>query len=84
MARKIFRQVKYDPKVTRQTIKKDLSAEGIDVSINTMSSVLHNAALTGCRSRRTALLKKNHRGARMKYAEEHVNILLLFGDSSFD
>ena len=79
MARKIIRQVKYNPMITRNTIKKQLSVEGIiDVSINTVSYVLHNASLIGRRPRRTPLLKKNHREARLKYAKEHFD-----KDSSF-
>ena len=78
MARKIVRQVEHFPRITRKNIKKQLSDEGIDVSINTVSNVLHNAALIGRRPQRTPLLKKNHRESRLKFAKEHVD-----KDSSF-
>ena len=70
MARKIVRQVENFPRITRKNIKKQLSDEVIDVSINTVSNVHYNTALIGRRPRRTPLLKKNHRESRLKFAKK--------------
>ena len=73
MTRKIVGPIKNYHRITRQTIKEQISDEGIDVSINTVSNVLHNAALIRRRPRKAPLLKKNYREALMKYAKEHVD-----------
>ena len=73
MARKIVRKVQNDPKITRKKIQDQLANEGDSVSLSTVSNTLHNASLFGRRPRRTPLLKKNHREARLKYAKEHVD-----------
>ena len=58
MARKIVRQVQNDPRVTRNDIKEQLSEEGVHVSINTVSNVLHDANFVGRRPRKNTVIKE--------------------------
>lgn len=72
MARKITRMVANSPRTTRKDIQKQLSDEGVDVCLNTISNLLHKSKLHGRRPRKTPLLKKNHLRARLKFATEYV------------
>ena len=50
-----------------------MSDESVDVNLNTVSTILHEAELHGRRPRKTPLLKDVHLKARLKFAIEHVD-----------
>ncbi|KAF2363058.1 hypothetical protein FHG87_006188 [Trinorchestia longiramus] len=67
------------PQTTREELKDDLKASGIEARKHMISRALR---LEGLRSRiphRTPLLKKRHVKARLKYANDHLNKPAGFG-----
>ena len=46
-ARKIVRTATINPRVTRKDLQKQLSDEGVDACLNTVSNTLHEAKLHG-------------------------------------
>ena len=53
-------------------MQEHLADEGVAVSSNTVSNILHEGELHGRRLRKTPLLKEVHLKARLKFAREHV------------
>ncbi|KAF2345262.1 Transposase Tc1-like [Trinorchestia longiramus] len=72
-ARKLVRTVVQRPQTTRDELKDDLKAFGIEASKHTMSRTLRREGLRSCTPRRTLLLQKRHVKARLKYANDHLN-----------
>jgi transposase len=70
--RKVFRQSLVNPRITRKAIKDELEESGVNVSLSTVSNILHKAGLKGCRPRKTPLLKKYHLNNRLKFARVNV------------
>ena len=54
-------------------MQEHLADEGIDVSTNTASNILHEAELYGRRPWKTPLLKDVHLKAGLKFARERVD-----------
>ena len=70
--RRIVRQVHENPRITRKAIKDDLEQSGVQISLSTVSNILHRAELKGRRPRKTPLLKPCHLKNRMKYAKDNL------------
>ncbi|KAF2357977.1 Alpha/beta hydrolase fold-1 [Trinorchestia longiramus] len=67
-AQKLVRTVVQRPQTTREELKDDLKASGIEASKHTISRALRREGLCSCTPRRTPLLQKRHVKARLKYA----------------
>lgn len=72
-ARKIIRKVNVTPMTTRKEIQEDLLLEGTSVTKRTISNELHRHDLKSRTPRKTPLLVKRHRDARLKFAREHLD-----------
>ena len=70
-ARILGRQIQQNPQVTREELQEHLSASGIKVTKCTISNELHRNSLKSCSPRKTPLLLKRHRDARLKFTKEH-------------
>ncbi|KAF2344316.1 Transposase Tc1-like [Trinorchestia longiramus] len=65
-ARKLVRTVVQRPQTTRDELKDDLKAFGIEANKHTISRTLRREGLRSCTPRRTLLLQKRHVKARLK------------------
>ncbi|KAF2363746.1 Transposase Tc1-like [Trinorchestia longiramus] len=72
-ARKLVRTVVQRPHTTREELKNDLKASGIEASKHTISRALCREGLLSLTHRRTPLFQKRHVKARLKYANDHLN-----------
>ncbi|KAF2350505.1 Transposase Tc1-like [Trinorchestia longiramus] len=80
-ARKLVRTVLQRPQTTREELKDDLMASGIQASKHRISRTLHRKVLRFCTPRRTPLLQKRHVKVRLKCANNHLNKLATFWNS---
>lgn len=71
--RKIQRKIQENPMTTRREIQEELKASGIIVTKRTISNELHRSQLRSCSPKKTPLLLKKHRDARLKFVCEHKN-----------
>ncbi|KAF2345014.1 Transposase Tc1-like [Trinorchestia longiramus] len=72
-ARKLVQTVVQRPQTTREELKDDLKASGIEASKHTISRALRREGLRSRTSHKTPLLQKRHVKARLKYANDHLN-----------
>ena len=56
-SRRTVRQVHENPRITRKAIKDDLEQSGVQISLSTVSNILHRAELKGRRPRKTPLFE---------------------------
>ncbi|KAF2346192.1 Transposase Tc1-like [Trinorchestia longiramus] len=80
-ARKLVRTVVQRPQSTREDLKDDLKASGIEASKHTISRALHREGLRSRTPRRTPLLQKRHVKTRLKNANDHLNKPAAFWNS---
>ena len=73
LKRQIVRIVSKEPRTTSKEIKGELQGQGTSVSDRTIRRCLSQSGLHGRRPRRTPLLKKNHKKARLEFAKMHVD-----------
>uniref|UniRef100_A0A3P8W165 Uncharacterized protein n=1 Tax=Cynoglossus semilaevis TaxID=244447 RepID=A0A3P8W165_CYNSE len=73
LKRRIVRIVSKEPRTTSKEIKGELQGQGTSVSDRTIRRCLSQSGLHGRRPRRTPLLKKNHKKARLEFAKMHVD-----------
>ena len=64
-------QIQQNPQVTREELQEHLSASGIKVTKRTISNELHRNGWKSRYPRKTLLLLKRYRDARLKFAKEH-------------
>ncbi|KAF2346767.1 Transposase Tc1-like [Trinorchestia longiramus] len=83
-ARKLVRTVVQRPQTTREELKNDLKASGIEASKHTISRALYREGLRSCTPCRTLLLQKRHVRAKLKYANDHLNKQQRFGTQYCD
>lgn len=69
---KLIRQVRNNPRITRQELVDDLKGSGIAVTKRTITNTLRRNDLKSCRARKVPLLKKMHVQARLKFANDHL------------
>ncbi|KAF2368255.1 Transposase Tc1-like [Trinorchestia longiramus] len=72
-ARKLLLTVVQRPQTTREELKDDLKASGIEASKHTISRALRCEGLRSRIPHKISLLKKRHVKARLKYANDHLN-----------
>ncbi|KAF2358526.1 Transposase Tc1-like, partial [Trinorchestia longiramus] len=72
-ARKLVRTVVQRPQTTREELKDDLKASGIEASKHTISRALRREGLRSRTPHKTPLLQKRLVKARLKYANDHLN-----------
>lgn len=70
-ARLLGRMIQQNPKITREELQQNLSTSGIKVTKRTISNELHRQELKSRTPRKTPLLMKRHRDARLKFVKEH-------------
>uniref|UniRef100_A0A803K637 Transposase n=1 Tax=Xenopus tropicalis TaxID=8364 RepID=A0A803K637_XENTR len=70
----ILRKVKKHSRTTREELVNDLKLAGTTVTKKTIGNTLHRNGLKSCRARKVPLLKKAHVQARLKFANEHLNV----------
>lgn len=73
LKRRFIRQVNINPRTTRKEIQAELEASGIRVTKQTVSNILHEGGLKGCRPRKTPFLKTRHVKARLEFAKAHLD-----------
>ena len=64
----IMRQVRDQPRTTREELVNDLKAAGNTVTKKSIGNTLHRNGLKSCSSCKVPLLKKAHVQARLKFA----------------
>lgn len=69
--RLLGRKIQENPQITRGELQSHLSASGIQVTKRTISNELHRNELKSRTPRKTPLLMKRHRDARLKFVKEH-------------
>ncbi|KAF2361053.1 Transposase Tc1-like [Trinorchestia longiramus] len=69
------------PQTTREELKDNLKASGIEASKHTISRALRREGLRSRTPRRTPLLQKRHVKAKLKYANDHLNKPAAFWNS---
>ena len=69
----ILRNVRDQPRTTREERVNDLKAVGTTVTKKTIGSTLPHNGLKSCIARKVPLLKRAHVQARLKFAREHLN-----------
>ncbi|KAF2346557.1 Transposase Tc1-like [Trinorchestia longiramus] len=80
-ARKLVQKVVHRPQTTREELKDDLKASGIEASEHTISRALCREGLRSRTPHRTPLLQKRHVKVRLKYANDHLNNPAAFWNS---
>ena len=80
-ARKLVRTVVQRPHTTRNELREDLVASGVDVSKFTISRALRREGVRSRTARKTPLLQKRHVKARLLYANYHLSKPEAFWDS---
>ena len=80
-ARKLVRTVVQRPQTTREELKNDLKASGIEVSKHTVSRALCNQGIRSRTPRRTPLLNARHVKSRLRYANDHLDKPSTFWDT---
>ena len=73
LARKVQREIKKNPRLTRKEIQSQLLQSNVEVSLATVSNTLHRVGMIARRPRKTPLLKANQLKAQLKYARTHVS-----------
>ncbi|KAF2354158.1 Transposase Tc1-like [Trinorchestia longiramus] len=76
-----FQTVVQRPQTTREELKDDLKASGIETSKHTISRALRREGLLSPTHCRTLLLQKRHKNARLMYAYDHLNKPAAFWNS---
>ncbi|KAF2364168.1 Transposase Tc1-like [Trinorchestia longiramus] len=77
----LYNEVLQRPQITREELKYDLNASGIEASKHTISRALRLEGLRSRTLRTTPLLQKRHVKARLKYANDHLNKPAAFWNS---
>ncbi|KAF2355565.1 hypothetical protein FHG87_013678 [Trinorchestia longiramus] len=72
-ARKLVRTVVQRPQTTREALKADLKASGIEASKHNQQGTMSWRSSLPHHLDRTPLLQKRHVKARLKYANDHLN-----------
>lgn len=71
LARLLGRKIQENPQVSREELQQHVRFSGIQVTKRTISNELHRYGLKSRTPRKTPLLMKRHRDARLKFAKEH-------------
>ena len=79
-ARYLKMEVKRNPRVKPKTLQDSLLKSGVEVSVETIRRSLRKEGVNGRIPRRTPLLKKRHKTARLKFARGHVDKPAIFWD----
>ncbi len=69
----ILRNVRDQPRTTREDLVNDLKRAGTTVSTVTISNTLHRHGLKSCSTRKVTLLKPAHIQACLKFAKNHLD-----------
>ncbi|KAF2346906.1 Transposase Tc1-like [Trinorchestia longiramus] len=80
-ARKLVQTVVQRPQTTREELKEDIKASGIEASKHTISRALRLEGLCSRTPHKTPLHQKRHVKAMLKYANNHLNKPAAFWNS---
>lgn len=70
----ILRKVRDQTRITCEALVKDLKGAGTTLTKKTIGNTLCHTGLKSCSARKVHLLKRAHVQARLKVANEHLNV----------